>query len=86
MDVNDWLGADPGDEFAQHVNELILGQNGRWSLNGIDLIAGNHIQVRIGGHWIDVVIEHDQQGYYAIPYAVKLYKGLPARFISEWRD
>jgi hypothetical protein len=73
-----------GDDL--HLNELCMGRNRRWTLNGIDLTCGSHFQVRIAGHWIDVVVEYDGKGYYAIPYAVRLYAGLPARFISEWAE
>lgn len=74
----------PHDEFF--LNELRMAPSRRWTLNGIELTSGDHFQVRISGHWIDVVIEHDGNGYYAIPRAVRLHAGLAARFISEWAE
>jgi hypothetical protein len=74
----------PHDEFF--LNELRMGPSRRWTLNGIDLTSGSHFQVRIASHWIDVVVECDGREYYAIPYAVRLHAGLPARFISEWAE
>ena len=85
MDVSDVPGFGLYDN-GHYLNELCLEATNRWSLNGIELTCGSHFQVRIAGHWIDVVIEHDKTGYYAIPYVVRLYAGLPARFISEWAE
>jgi hypothetical protein len=73
MDVENGLC----DRQVAYLNELRLEPCGRWSLNGIDLTCGSHFQVRIAGHWIDVTIEHDGDRYYAIPFAVRLYRGLP---------
>lgn len=60
--------------------------SGRWTLKGIDLTSGDFLEVHIGGHWIRIRIECDQQSYYTIPAAVRLHRGLRARFIGEYTD
>lgn len=67
-------------------SELYKTPSGRWALNGIVLTSGSHCQVRIDGHWINIIIEHDKGAYVAIPPSVRLIKGLHARFIGEWAD
>lgn len=67
-------------------SELYKTRLGRWALNGIELTSGSRFQVKIDGHWINVVIEHDTSGYYAIPPCVRLLKGLHARFLGEWTE
>lgn len=58
----------------------------RWVLNDIELTSGSCFQVKIQNYWIDIVIEHGHGGYYPIPYSVRLYEGLPARFPNQWGD
>ena len=59
--------------YDPSLGELRRGPFGRWVLNGQDLTSGSHFQVRIAHHWIDVVIEHNGEDYYAIPPAVRLF-------------
>jgi Domain of unknown function (DUF5348) len=56
---------------------------GRWMLNGIDLTSGSTVDVNIDGHWIRIRIEHDSNGYYAIPISVRLHQGLWAKFFGK---
>ena len=70
----------------EQAGALHKAKSGRWMLNNIELTAGSHFQIFLQGHWIDVTIEHDSGGYYAIPLAVRLHSGLRARFPSEWGD
>ena len=69
-----------------HNSTLVKMPSGCWSLNGIELTAGSYLQINIGGNWIDIRIERDSTGYYAIPRAVRLHKGLWARFYGEWAE
>lgn len=72
--------------FETTDGELRRNSRRRWVLNEFELTSGSHLQVKIQNHWIDVVIEHDHSGYYAIPYAVRLHQGLHARFPNQWGD
>jgi len=67
-------------------SELYKTKLGRWALNDVELTSGTRFQVNIDGHWINVVIEHDASGYYAIPPSVRLLKGQHARFLGEWAE
>ena len=64
-------------------SELDKTKSGRWALNDLELTCGSRLKVNIDKHWINIVIEHDAAGYYAIPCSVRLMKGLHARFIGE---
>lgn len=59
---------------------------GRWELNDIELTCGSRFQAFVQGHWIDVIVEHDGDDYYAYPGVVRLHAGLRARFPSQWGD
>ncbi len=74
------------DDEVKPQSELCRMPSGRWALNEIELTCGSCFQVRIDNHWINVRIEHDADGYYAIPYSVRLLKGMTARFLGEWAD
>ena len=66
--------------------QLLKDDDGRWELNGITLTSGAHFEIRIQGHWIRVVIEHDGLEYQAYPQSIRLCRGLEARFISDYTD
>ena len=72
---------------GEPLAELYRAKSGKWKLNGTEIGSGSRFQIRLQGHWIDVVIEYDQgYGYYAIPIAVRLHNGLEARFPAEWGE
>ena len=68
--------------IVEPENELYKTPAGRWALNGIELTSGSHFQIKIDDHWINVVIEHDESGYYVFPICIRLLKGLHARFFG----
>jgi len=70
----------------ERAGALHKADTGRWELNDIELTCGSRFQVWVQGHWIDVTVEHDGDGYYAIPAAVRLHVGLRARFPGQWGD
>lgn len=74
------------DSREERRGALYKAATGRWELNDVELTCGDRFQVRVQGHWIDVVVEHDGDDYYVIPIAVQLHEGLPARFPGEWGD
>ena len=68
------------------LGELYKVSSKRWALNDKDLTSGSRLQVKIDRHWIDIVVECDEKGYYAIPFSVRLLKGLEARFPGQWGE
>ena len=75
-----------GEKFESMDGALRKNMRQRWTLNDIELTCGSCLQVKIQNQWIDVVIEHDCTGYYAIPSSIKLHEGLCARFPSQWGE
>ena len=67
-------------------NQLYKTRSGKWALNGIELSSGSRFEVMISDRWIEISIEYDGKGYYAIPYSIRLLKGQFARFIGEWAE
>jgi hypothetical protein len=67
-------------------NSLYLNEQGRWCLNGIELISGSFFEIYIQGHWIRVVIEYHGQKHYVFPSSIRLHRGLIARFLGQYTD
>ncbi len=67
---------------AEGIGRMRRNASGRWTINNIELNAGDGFEVLHQGHWTAVQLEHHHD-YYAIPTDIKLRSGLLARFASQ---
>lgn len=52
--------------FRQRPGEICLNKDLKWVLNGVEIPHFSHLEILIGGHWIDgIVVDHKEHFFWA---------------------
>ena len=61
-------------------------ETGRWQLASTDLHCGDGLEVRVGGHWVPVRIEHEDRAGWVLLADEDRVRILPCRLLPARPD
>lgn len=69
--------------MKERIGKLRKNEIGRWEIRDHEFSSGSCLEIKLGGRWINGVIEHNGEDYYFYTQAegipIKLYNNMDAR-------